>query len=65
MQTGPICMNAAGFLLLVAGWIIVVSALALLASTAAQTAFVLAGFAVEGMGLVLVFRWHLVNQEKW
>ena len=52
-------MKLAGFLLLVAGWGIVVAALAILPSASARTGFVLAGVAVELLGLVLAIRSHL------
>ena len=52
-------MKLAGFLLLLAGWIIVLSAVALLASPGQRAGFVLAGVGVEVVGLVLVVRSHL------
>jgi VIT1/CCC1 family predicted Fe2+/Mn2+ transporter len=52
-------MKAAGFFLLVAGWLLVLAALIMLRSINAQTAFVLAGLAVEVLGLVLAVRAHL------
>ena len=54
-------MKLAGFLLLLSGWLIVLSALLLLAQAqaVARTGFVLAGMSVEALGLVLVVRWHL------
>ena len=53
-------MKVAGFLLLLAGWGIVLSAAALLKASAARSVFALAGAAVEVMGLVLVIRSHIV-----
>ncbi len=53
-------MRAAGFLLLLAGWIIVVCAVALLVSPRQRVGFVGAGLGVEALGLVLTFRSHLV-----
>lgn len=53
-------MKAAGFLLLFAGWIIVIAALLLLPSAASRVAFVLAGVAVQVLGLVLAVRSHRV-----
>ena len=53
-------MKLAGFLLLLAGWIIVLSAVALLASPGQRLDFVLAGIGVEAVGLVLGVRSHLV-----
>lgn len=57
-------MKLAGFLLLPAGWAIVLAALALLAQTqaAARTGFVLAGVSVEALGLVLVTRAHILRR---
>ena len=51
-------MRLAGFLLLLAGWVIVIASVALLASSPQRTAFVLAGIAVEALGLVLAVRSH-------
>jgi hypothetical protein len=50
-------MRILGFMLLLAGWAIVVCALALL-QPAPRVAFVLAGVGVEVLGLVLVIRSH-------
>jgi hypothetical protein len=50
-------MRILGFMLLLAGWAIVVCALALL-QPAPRVAFVLAGMGVEVLGLVLVIRSH-------
>ncbi len=52
-------MRLAGCLLLLAGWVIVVSTLPLLPSLRMRVAFVLAGIAVEAMGMFLVARSHL------
>jgi hypothetical protein len=49
-------MKLAGFLLLLAGWAIVVAAVILLIPINARTIFVLAGVAVEIIGLTLVIR---------
>ena len=57
-------MKLAGLLLLVAGWAIVVSAVALLRSSGPRAAFVLAGVAVELFGLVLAVRSHLVLEAE-
>lgn len=56
-------MKLAGILLLLAGWGIVLFALALLRSTPALIGFVVAGTGVELMGLFLVFRSHLQVNE--
>jgi hypothetical protein len=53
-------MKLAGLLLLLAGWGIVLAAVALLSSAPPRTGFVLAGVGVEALGLVLVVRSHLV-----
>jgi hypothetical protein len=57
-------MKLAGFLLLPAGWVIVLTALVLLAETqaVARTGFVLAGVCVEALGLVLVVRAHILRR---
>lgn len=52
-------MRLLGFLLLVAGWVIVVAAVMLLALATPRTGFVLAGTAVELLGLVLMVRSHV------
>jgi hypothetical protein len=51
-------MKLLGFLLLLAGWAIVLSALVMLAKEAPRSAFVAAGMGVEVTGLVLVMRAH-------
>jgi hypothetical protein len=53
-------MKLAAFLLLFAGWIISVTAVAVLPGASSRAAFLLAGIAVQAVGLVLVFRVHLV-----
>ncbi len=57
-------MKLAGFFLLLAGCIIILSAISLLAAAAvARDAFMLAGLAVQAVGLVLAFRSHLSFRE--
>ena len=56
-------MKFVGFLLLVTGWLLVLAAIVLLASPPPRTAFVLAGLAVEGLGLTFVIRSHLILRE--
>ncbi len=51
-------MKIAGLLLLVAGWLLVLLAVALLRAEAARAAFIVAGLGVQVLGLVLVFRAH-------
>jgi len=53
-------MRLIGFLLLLAGWALVLAAVVLLGASSARAAFVLAGTGVEALGLALVFRSHLV-----
>lgn len=52
-------MKLAGFLLLLSGWIVALAAVALLAG-GARIAFVLAGIAIEGLGLGLAIQAHRV-----
>jgi hypothetical protein len=52
-------MKSLGFLMLVAGWLIVLSAVVLLGFATPRTAFVLAGTAVEILGLGLLIRAHI------
>jgi hypothetical protein len=52
-------MKLAGFLMLIAGGIIAMAAIAVLPATAARVAFLLAGIGVESIGLVLAFRAHI------
>jgi hypothetical protein len=57
-------MKFAGFLLLLAGWVIALAAVALLPPGSARLCFALAGFAVESLGLVLVVRSHLILRSE-
>lgn len=57
-------MNVAGFFLLCAGFAIVLCTFTLLATTAPRAAFLLAGLAVQALGLVLVFRAHFAQEEE-
>jgi hypothetical protein len=58
-------MRIAGFLLLLAGWGIVLCAIALLRPSSPIAGFVTAGTGVEVLGLVLVIRSHrLVRRER-
>jgi hypothetical protein len=52
-------MKLGGFLLLLAGWGIVLVAVVLLPVASTQSSFVLAGVGVEVLGLTLVARSHL------
>lgn len=57
-------MKLAGFLLLVTGWGIVLSALVLLASPPLRSAFVLAGITIEVLGLTFAARAHSFPREQ-
>ncbi len=59
-------MKLAGFLLLPAGWILVLSTLVLLApsQSVARTGFVFAGVCVEALGLVLAVRAHVLPRGQ-
>jgi hypothetical protein len=57
-------MKLTGFLLLGAGWLIVLAAVAMLRTAASMAAFVLAGVAVEALGLALEFRSHRIWREE-
>jgi hypothetical protein len=57
-------MKAVGFLMLLAGWFLALAAIVLFASQSLRAAFVLAGIAVETLGLILVFRSHLIPREE-
>ena len=54
-------MKLLGFLLLLAGWAIVLTAILLLPSMAARASFVIAGILVEALGFALVARAHLFS----
>jgi membrane-bound ClpP family serine protease len=60
----PDPLKPAGFLLLIVGWILVLSAVQMLKAGAAQGAFVAAGIAVEILGFVLVVRSHLAPKPE-
>lgn len=55
-------MKLLGFVLLLSGWGIVIAALSMLHGKAVP-AFILAGVAIEGLGLALVVRAHLPTAE--
>jgi hypothetical protein len=57
-------MRVLGFLMLLAGWFLVLAAIVLFPAAAARFAFVLVGLAVEALGLVLAFRSHLIPREE-
>jgi len=57
-------LKVTGFLFLLAGWGLVLAALALLKADSARAAFVLAGAGVEILGFVLVIRAHLPPRRE-
>jgi hypothetical protein len=57
-------MKLAGFLLLPAGWLIVLTAIVLLPPGSARAAFLLAGLAIEALGIGLVVRSHIPVFEE-
>jgi hypothetical protein len=57
-------MKATGLLLLCAGFAIVLSTFVLLSTSAPRGAFVLAGIAVQALGLLLTFRAHYTLDEE-
>jgi len=57
-------MKFMSFLLLLAGWILVLAALVILNSPASRAAFVFAGIAVEALGLAMAFRSHAIPREE-
>jgi hypothetical protein len=56
-------MKVAGFLLLLAGWALVLTAIVLLPAGGPRSVFLLAGLGVEVLGLVLAARSHLTPKE--
>ena len=56
-------MKLLGVLLLLAGWVIALSAVVLLRLALERSAFVVAGVGVEALGLALVVRAHRLPQE--
>jgi len=57
-------MKILGFLLLLSGWAIGLTAVALLTRDAPRVAFVLAGVGVEILGLALVIRAHSIHRGE-
>jgi hypothetical protein len=57
-------MKIAGLLLLLAGWLLVLSALVVLRAAWPQALFMLAGVGVEILGLVLLFRSHAIPHGR-
>jgi hypothetical protein len=57
-------LKPAGFLLLIMGGILVLSAVILLKGEPARGGFVVAGMGVEALGLVLVVRSHIAPKAE-
>ena len=57
-------MKLVGFLLLLAGWFLVLAALEMLSAPMPRVLFVLAGFAIEVLGLALLFRANIPEPES-
>lgn len=57
-------MKVVSFLLLLAGWFLVLAAIVLLPSQVSRAGFVLAGAGVEILGLILVFRSHAIPRDE-
>ena len=57
-------MKFLGFMLLLAGWLLVLAAIVLLPAPALRFGFVLAGIGVEALGLTLTIRSHLIPREE-
>jgi hypothetical protein len=57
-------MKIAGFLLILAGWLLVLAALVMLPGGASRSAFVLAGMAVEALAVALLFRSHRIPHRS-
>lgn len=56
-------MKVVGFLLMLAGWFVVLAALEMLGAAIPRASFVVVGFAIEVLGLALVFRANLTPPE--
>ena len=57
-------MKLAGFFLMLGGWVIAVSAIMLLHTVPAETAFCLAGVAIELVGFFFVAREHIPKRSS-
>jgi hypothetical protein len=57
-------MKVAGLALLLTGWAIALTAIALLPPVSVRSAFVLAGIAIEALGLALLVRAHIPAVEE-
>jgi len=57
-------MKIAGFLLLLSGWLLLLSAVALLPAQPARGAFAVAALGVEALGFTLTARAHLAARGE-
>ncbi len=57
-------MKLTGFLLLGAGWLLVLAAIAMLPPGPSEVTFVLVAMGVEALGLTLVARAHLIPHRE-
>ena len=57
-------MKPLGFVLLLAGWLIVLAAIVLLPSAAVRAAFAISGMGVEILGFALVVRAHQLSSGE-
>jgi hypothetical protein len=57
-------MKVLGFLLLLAGWFLVLASIVLLPALASRAGFVFAGIAVEVLGMIFVFRSHAIPRDE-
>jgi hypothetical protein len=57
-------MKLFGFLMLLAGWFLVLAAIVLFTARPLQGGFVLIGMGVEVVGLIFAFRSHLVLRKE-
>ena len=64
LRPGDFGMKAVGSLMLPAGWFLSLAAIVLFPSPPLRAAFVLAGVAVEALGLIFAFRSHLIPREE-
>ena len=56
-------MKVLSFLLLLAGWFLVLAAIVLLPSPVSRASFVFAGIGVETLGLIFLFRSHAIPRD--
>lgn len=63
-REGVCAMKILSLLLLVAGWTIVLAAIALLRTTPERSIFAIAGIGVEALGLALAIRAHRLRRGE-